>query len=199
MSHFDAIRWSDCLLPALGGLRLQDSHARNIALGTSAAAYAQPEVTGGGGHTRRFRWETEFAPPPARRGSVAPDRQSVLPSAAHGGKRARYHNRRVVGSHFCRPTHWTKSRAAQAVLFSLSLRPQRIFLIELLTQCLTEWRPAWLTERLMSSLFFLQCDQVVVYSRPRRKIRNSELSKVNSNRALRLRRKIRSSERSTVD
>ena len=66
-------------------------------------------------------------------------------------------------------------------------------------QCLTEWRPAWLTERLMSSLFFLQCDQVVVYSRPRRKIRNSELSKVNFNRALRLRRKIRSSERSTVD
>ena len=49
MSHFDAIRWSDCLLPALGGLRLQDSHARNIALGTSAAAYAQPDVTGGEG------------------------------------------------------------------------------------------------------------------------------------------------------
>ena len=64
MSQFDAIRWSDCLLPALGGLRLQDSHARNIALGTSAAAYAQPEVTGGGGHTRSFRWETVFAPPP---------------------------------------------------------------------------------------------------------------------------------------
>ena len=30
MSHFDAIRWSDCLPPALGGLRFQDSHARNI-------------------------------------------------------------------------------------------------------------------------------------------------------------------------
>ena len=64
MSHFDAIRWSDCLLPALGGLRLQDSHARNIALGTSAAAYAQPQVTGGGGHTRHFRRETVFAFPP---------------------------------------------------------------------------------------------------------------------------------------
>ena len=61
MSHFDAIRWSDCLLPALGGLRLQDSHARNIALGTSAAASAQPKVTGGGGHIRRFQRETVFA------------------------------------------------------------------------------------------------------------------------------------------
>ena len=26
-----------------------------------------------------------------------------------------------------RPTHWTKSRAAQAVLFSLSYKPQRVF------------------------------------------------------------------------
>ena len=122
--QFDAIRWSDYLPPALGGLRLQESHAGNIALWTSAAVYTQPEVTGGGGHTRRFRRETMIAPPPQPDGAALRriGRGSfTLPLTGEGGTL-----RQPAGcgsSTSTRPTHWTESRAAQAVLFSLSWKP----------------------------------------------------------------------------